>query len=136
MSLPACQQRVLDGMAEDLRASEPKLTAMFAIFTRLCGSDGRPLRERLADRPRLLRWSRAWCARLPGRGSARGRANWRRGLIAGHVAVFAALFAVLIVLSPNPVSTCGGAWLASRAAVSHQGPTACAAGMSAGVSRK
>ena len=35
MSLPACQQRVLDRMEGALRASEPHLTSMYAIFTRL-----------------------------------------------------------------------------------------------------
>ena len=35
MSLPACQQRVLDRMEGALRASEPHLTSMYAIFGRL-----------------------------------------------------------------------------------------------------
>ena len=35
MSLPAAQQRVLDRMEGTLQASEPHLTSMFAIFTRL-----------------------------------------------------------------------------------------------------
>ena len=35
MSLPACQQRVLDRMEGALRASEPQLTSMYAIFSRL-----------------------------------------------------------------------------------------------------
>ena len=35
MSLPACQQRVLDGMEGALRASEPRLTSMYAIFSQL-----------------------------------------------------------------------------------------------------
>ena len=35
MSLPACQQRVLDRMEGALRASEPQLTSMEAIFSRL-----------------------------------------------------------------------------------------------------
>jgi hypothetical protein len=53
MSLPACQQRVLDRMEGALRASEPHLTSMYAIFGRL--SAGEPIRaERLARKRR--RW--------------------------------------------------------------------------------
>jgi hypothetical protein len=35
MSLPARQERILGRMAHSLHASEPHLTSMFAIFTRL-----------------------------------------------------------------------------------------------------
>jgi len=53
MSLPACQQRVLDRMEGTLRASEPHLTSMYAIFTRL--NTGEPIgTERLARK--RLRW--------------------------------------------------------------------------------
>ena len=51
MGLPAVQQRVLDRMEGTLRASEPHLAAMFAIFARL--SAGEPVRrESLAARRR------------------------------------------------------------------------------------
>ena len=53
MGLPAVQQRVLDRMEGTLKASEPHLAAMFAIFARL--SAGEPVRrESLAARRR--RW--------------------------------------------------------------------------------
>ena len=53
MSLPACQQRVLDRMEGALRASEPQLTSMYAIFSRL--NAGEPVaRERLV--PKRMRW--------------------------------------------------------------------------------
>ncbi|SRR6266568_2424565 len=53
MSLPACQQRVLDRMEGALRVSEPHLTSMYAIFTRL--NAGEPVgAERLARK--RLRW--------------------------------------------------------------------------------
>ena len=53
MGLPAVQQRVLDRMEGALKASEPHLAAMFAIFARL--SAGEPVgREALAARRR--RW--------------------------------------------------------------------------------
>jgi hypothetical protein len=53
MSLPACQQRVLDRMEGALRASEPHLTSMYEIFTRL--NTGEPVRAEPVMR-RRLRW--------------------------------------------------------------------------------
>jgi hypothetical protein len=53
MSLPPAQQRVLDSMAETLRASEPRLAAMFAIFTRLNRYEASPRREQLPRRREL-----------------------------------------------------------------------------------
>jgi hypothetical protein len=137
MSLPACQQRVLDGIAEDLRASEPKMAAMFSIFTRLCGSEGRPRREQLSGGRAWLSWLRTWCERLPGRRSAQGRTTWRRALIVGQLAVFAALFGVLVGLSPNPISSCGSAWPThSAATVIGQSGRTCSSGLSVGLSGK
>ena len=53
MSLPACQQRVLDRMEGVLRTSEPQLTSMYAIFSRLNAAE--PVgTEQLT--PRRLRW--------------------------------------------------------------------------------
>lgn len=53
MSLPACQQRVLDRMEGALRASEPHLTSMYEIFARL--NTGDPVRAEPVTR-RRLRW--------------------------------------------------------------------------------
>src|ERR1700736_3453801 len=53
MSLPACQQRVLDGMEGALRANEPHLTSMYSIFSQL--NDGQPLGMEQLARKRL-RW--------------------------------------------------------------------------------
>ena len=47
MSLPARQRRVLDGIEVALRASEPHMTSMFTIFTRLAENDRATLPERL-----------------------------------------------------------------------------------------
>lgn len=49
MSLPARQQRALDGIEGALRVSEPRMTAMFAIFTRLTQDDGPAAAERLSQ---------------------------------------------------------------------------------------
>ena len=53
MSLPACQQRVLDHMEGALRASEPKLTSMYAIFSQL--NLGEPIGTEQLARKRM-RW--------------------------------------------------------------------------------
>jgi hypothetical protein len=55
MSLPACQQRVLDRMEGALRASEPHLTSMYAIFSRL--NAGEPVGAERIGRSRS-RWLR------------------------------------------------------------------------------
>jgi hypothetical protein len=47
MSLPARQKRVLGRIAHSLRASEPHLTSMFAIFTRLARDEDMPRLEAL-----------------------------------------------------------------------------------------
>lgn len=47
MSLPACQQRILDGIAGTLRARDPRLVSMFAIFTRLTRTEPMPINEAL-----------------------------------------------------------------------------------------
>src|SRR5215831_9029762 len=51
MSLPVCQQRVLDRMEGALRASEPQLTAMYGMFGRLTA--GEPIRTEQLTRKRL-----------------------------------------------------------------------------------
>jgi hypothetical protein len=51
MSLPACQQRVLDRMEDALRASEPHLTSMYSIFSRL--NTGEPVRAEQLVRKQL-----------------------------------------------------------------------------------
>jgi hypothetical protein len=55
MSLPACQQRALNRMEGALRASEPHLASMYAIFERL--NAGEPIgAERFTRKPQ--RWMR------------------------------------------------------------------------------
>jgi hypothetical protein len=108
MSLPAAQQRILDGIADGLRRTEPKLAAMYATFTRLCGSEGPPSREQLAPGrawlsvAALVRWLRSQL-------TERGRRTWRRVLIASHVAIALVLLAVLAGLSWRSPATCGQA---------------------------
>jgi hypothetical protein len=47
MSLPPRQQRTLDLIDGELRASAPELTAMFGIFTRLSSDEGPAVTELL-----------------------------------------------------------------------------------------
>ena len=114
MSLPAAQQRILDGIADGLRRSEPKLAAMFGIFTRLCSSETPPLREQLtggagwrlriaALRPRTsrLRQPRPRALR-----TERGR-TWRRLLIASQIAIALVLMTVLVGVGNHGTSGCG-----------------------------
>jgi hypothetical protein len=67
MSLPSCEQRALDAIACNLRAGEPRLASMFAIFARLEGKDGAPRPERIEPR-RQLRWRPRWWLRRRRRG--------------------------------------------------------------------
>jgi len=61
MSLPAAQQRVLDGIEGALRASEPGLTSMYTIFARLNASE--PVAtERLMPKRRRLQQGTAMYA--------------------------------------------------------------------------
>jgi len=53
MTLPVCQQRVLDRMEGALRASEPHLSSMYEIFSRL--NAGEPIPAEPLTR-RRLRW--------------------------------------------------------------------------------
>jgi hypothetical protein len=48
MSLPACQQRVLDSIDGTLQKRDPRLASMYSIFTRLAGHDPMPIGEQLA----------------------------------------------------------------------------------------
>jgi hypothetical protein len=57
VGLPASQQRVLDGIEDDLRGCEPRLVSMFSIFARLTRDEGEPTAEPLplgARRRRIL----------------------------------------------------------------------------------
>jgi hypothetical protein len=106
MSLSTAQQRVLDGMADRLRRTEPKLAAMYAMFTRLCGAEGLPIRERLPTR-RAWPFLAAFIAVLTGRLTRRGRRVRRLVLIATQVSVAVVLLSVLVGLSWRSPADCG-----------------------------
>jgi hypothetical protein len=108
MSVSAAQQRVLEGIADGLRRTEPKLAAMYAMFTRLSGNEEPPSRERLAPRR-----SRALVAALvtlwPGHRTQFRRGKRRFMLIASQFAAAIALASVLVGLGWQPPAGCGRA---------------------------
>jgi hypothetical protein len=106
MSLSTAQQRVLDGMADGLRRTEPKLAAMYAMFTRLCGAEGPPIRERLPSR-RSWPFLAAFVAVLTGRLTQRGRRVRRLVLIATQVSIAVVLLSVLVGLTWRSSAGCG-----------------------------
>ncbi|HUB43311.1 MAG TPA: hypothetical protein VMA72_31040 [Streptosporangiaceae bacterium] len=129
MSLPAGQQRMLDGIAETLRLTEPRMTAMFAIFTRLTKNEPRPCREQLADR-RGGGWPRAPWQPLLERHNDRRGPDWRRLLIIGPVAVAVVALVVLTCVTAHGTAGCGDMRSAHVAYASR--PPACLAPGSSG----
>lgn len=76
MGLPARQRKTLDKIEGGLRGSDPRLAAMFAIFTRLAQDEEMPRIEELRHRLVLLSLRVRLClaamrGRLPGRPSPR-----------------------------------------------------------------
>ena len=62
MALPACQQRALDRMEGALRASEPQLASMYAIFGRLNAGEPIGMEQLARKRLRLLQHGTAMYA--------------------------------------------------------------------------
>jgi hypothetical protein len=95
MSLPACQQRVLDTIESALQKREPRLTSMFAIFTRLNTHEAIPRTERLEAR---LWW--AWCRWRQHRSGTSPHARGTRGRsVAAARAMLLIPLAVMLVAS-------------------------------------
>ena len=125
MSLPDGQQRVLDGIAETLRVTEPRLTGMFAVFTRLTKNEPRPGREEVAP-PRPRNWLTA-CARRLFRSPLTREAGlgWRRFVMAGQLAIAVAMFALLIGVGSHAVAGCGGSARSTASAVASSPHATC-----------
>ncbi len=86
VSLPSCQQSLLNGMDRALETRDPRLASMFAIFTRLTRDEGPPLTERLAPGPNRL------ALRL------RGAIGWARASAAVPIVLVACLMVAIIML--------------------------------------
>jgi len=101
MGLPGGQERILDGIADALRTSEPRLASMFAIFTRLTRNEPQPSQEQLGDRRPLAAV----------RSFLRSVAGWRSGtglrlLVFAQVAIALALLAVIVGLNAHSSTRC------------------------------
>jgi hypothetical protein len=119
MSLPAGQQRVLDGIAEKLRMTEPRLTSMFAIFSRLSKDEPPPRREQLAAVGPLAFLIAAW--RRPPAEDISSRRTRRLMLIISQLAIVCVVLAALMGLTSLGPGRCAGAVRpAPAAALSHQ----------------
>ena len=116
MSLPTRQQRVLDRIEHSLRACEPHLGSMFAIFTRLTRDEVMPRREELPSRPSPFHGWRTWPARprrrRPTAAGARagpGQATGLGAIMLVTITLLAVAPAVLLGLGTHGVSGCGPA---------------------------
>ncbi|HUA41512.1 MAG TPA: hypothetical protein VMA32_08105 [Streptosporangiaceae bacterium] len=104
MSLPAGQQRVLDGIADALRKTEPRLASMFAIFTRLSKDEPPPRREQLAAVGPIALLA-AVCRRPPRRDTTSGRRTRRLMVVMSQLAIAFVVLAALVgltSLAPGP----------------------------------
>jgi hypothetical protein len=123
MGLPAFQQRNLDGIADSLRASEPRLAAKFAIFTRLCTNEAPPWREQLPARSRWIAWTDMLLRRR--RAGARSSGlSWRRVLAVSQLAIAFTLLAVLAGTVSHGTS-CGSAGVVKGSTVAASRSLAC-----------
>lgn len=152
MGLPAGQQRVLDSIEDALRAAEPKLASMYAIFARLTRGEARPAREELPERSSLRSWSaasrraralqRARARRqrrqaVPGvaeplmRPAARPRRPLMRVLFIGPLMAILAVLGLLIGFgsSMTPAACATQAGVSATAAHSRVVPAACRGGL-------
>lgn len=108
MSLPVGEQQILDRIAETLRASEPRLASMFAIFGRLFTNDGPPLRERLPAARPFARMAalRHRLTTLRGTSSRGARPVWQLVFVVANVVAAVVIMAVLIALNAHPARSC------------------------------
>ncbi|GEM_PF-2457679 len=105
MGLPASQRRILEEIEETLRRSDPRLTSLFAIFTRLNHDEDMPRIEELRAKAALI--SSRFRFRLAAVGRWLGaRPRLRNALI--FPMAMAAMAATLLVGIALPVTTrCG-----------------------------
>src|ERR1035437_6515219 len=100
MSLPSKQQRVLDRIESILRDSDPRLAAMFVIFTRLTRDEEVP---RLEERRARLAWVRGWTAWRAGPVRRRaGQPSQRLRAILLFPAALVAMICALLIGAGSP----------------------------------
>lgn len=101
MGLPAGQRRALAVIEAELQAAEPRLTAMFAVFTRLTGAKGDPGAESLGTPLARMRQRIKRCLHPQGRRSGTSPVRLRRRLREGPASVvhFAALLPLVLLIA-------------------------------------
>ena len=100
MSLPASQRRILDRIDRTLRDSDPRLAALFSIFTRLTWDEEIPRIEEV--RARLARFG-GWIARRTRAGPRRiPRPSDRVKAILFFPAALAAVACALLIGGSGP----------------------------------
>jgi hypothetical protein len=112
MSLPAGQQRMLDGIADRLRTHDSALASLFATFTRLTKHEEMPGIEQLNPGRLTATAGRKWRAgRVSGRGAGvpRWHVRWIALVPVAVVAVVSAFAVVLAVTVPSSPSQCRSA---------------------------
>jgi hypothetical protein len=130
MSLPAGQQRVLDGIAEVLRTNEPRLASMFAIFTRLTKDEPRPRREQLTTLGPLASLAAAW-RRPPRWDISGGRGTRRMMLLFSQLTIAFVVLATLLGLSAHASARCAAPRTAAEVSALHLACEAPVGGISA-----
>jgi hypothetical protein len=111
VSLPWSQERVLDRIEGRLRDSDPRLMALFTIFTRLTREEEMPRIEELRA---LLTRFRIWFSwhTAPLRRIARRRSERMRAVVFFPMALAAMSCALIISVSSHGAPRC---WSASKA---------------------
>lgn len=132
MSLPARQERILGRMAHSLHASEPHLTSMFAIFSKLTRDEDMPRLEAL-DARSLPFWG--WRQRLTrprregraasGAGSAYASGARLRAILLVPIMLAALAAAAFLGLGGRTVSGCESAARPQHSASAPDRPRAC-----------
>jgi hypothetical protein len=112
MTLPASQQHLLEGIAGELRTTEPRLAGMFAVFTRLTRDEALPRAEQLEARTRRpRRWlsSRRLWAMASGSGRSRARpllSGLRVLLLLIPLSLMGLMIALVGTSTPNARAAC------------------------------
>jgi hypothetical protein len=108
MSLPAGQQRMLDGIEDGLRAHDGRLASLFATFTRLTGQEQMPELEQFKPKSRAAAVRGKWRAvrageqrpnRLGERTGGQGGLRWVAFVPVALVAVVSVLIIGLLGFS-------------------------------------
>jgi hypothetical protein len=104
MTLPARQQRILDGMAVSLQERDPRLASLFSIFTRLTRQEPMPRAEEMPPGRPAVRRARSGRPEPRGRRRPERSAAWLRAIV---IPVALAAVAAVLFLSLMTGSTRG-----------------------------